>query len=106
MYFPFLAMHKSRFNHRVLLSPCALRTCLFRVVFLLSGSWNGMLVSIIDRKPFLLTFIAIWESSAFIEDSIPEPPRASILNAQIEPSKIGVESMKDSEVLRMLNLFL
>ena len=51
-----------------------------------------MLGSIIDRKPFLLALIAIWESSAFIEGSIPEPQGINPKRAN-QPSKIGVESL-------------
>ena len=60
--------------------------------------------SIIALNPFLLTIIDSCESSALIQEIILDFPIADVRNPQIEPSKIGVESMADSPKRIVLNL--
>ena len=65
---------------------------------------NCTFPSIIALYPFLRDIIASCESSALTSGKISKGEIESILNAQTEPSKMGVESIEDSPNLSVLNL--
>ena len=67
------------------------------------SSKNFILGSITDLKPLDLEIIASWESSAFMPSKTRDSPIAFVRKAQIDPSKMGVESITDSPIRVILN---
>mgnify|MGYP004344125701 CR=1 FL=1 len=65
-------------------------------------SRNTILESIIDRNPFFFEIIDNCVSSALIPGLILFEPIASLRKAHIDPSKIGVESILDSDTRILL----